>query len=55
MIFDIKELDLSKISVSESEKKLILKARKNYISWDDRWISIEKSYAKFLSKFDNLK
>jgi len=56
MKIDIEKISESDISlISTNEKTMIRKAKKNYISWKDKWISIEKSYSNFLDKFNNLK
>ena len=56
MNISIKEIKRSeKIIISNEEKELVRNSRKRYVEWIDKWISIEKSYWKFLNYFNNLK
>ncbi len=43
-----------KIKISLNDKQKVLSARKKYLSWIDKWISIEKSYEKFLNFYKKL-
>ena len=52
-IKDIRQSDI--VFVSDTEKKSIINSKKNYISWNDKWITIEESYKNVLNKLNKLK